>query len=180
MSKIGKKPIELPAGVVVETQNGKVLVRGPKGELILDTPSNLIVETNDHFVLVKTQGATQANFGRVRSQLSNMVTGVSGEWKKTLEIIGTGYRAQTDGKTLTLSLGFSHPVVIQAPEGIEFQVVQNKVTIVGINKQVVGEIAAQIRKIRPPDSYKGKGIRYENEVVRKKPGKAAKGVGGTA
>ncbi|MBI2405871.1 50S ribosomal protein L6 [Candidatus Microgenomates bacterium] len=175
MSRVGKKPIEIPEGVRVTVDNSRVIVVGPKGELALAIPTGIYVKTENSLVVVERTAASSAIFGRVRATLANMVYGVNVGWRKTLEIIGTGYRAATDGKELTLHLGFSHPIVVTAPEEIQFSVQQNKITVEGTDKQRVGLVAAQIRSYRPPDSYKGKGVRYEGEVVRKKPGKAAKG-----
>lgn len=175
MSRIGKKPIEIPEGVRVTVSDSRIIVAGPKGELSLAIPTGIHVKTEDSLVVVERTAASSAIFGRVRAILANMVLGVHEGWRKTLEIVGTGYRAATDGRELTLHLGFSHPVVVTAPEEIQFSVQQNKITVEGTDKQLVGLIAAQIRAYRPPDSYKGKGVRYEGEVVRKKPGKAAKG-----
>lgn len=179
MSKIGKKPILIPEGVTVEVVDTKVLVSGPKGELDFKTPKGITVEVVDEKVLVgKTKEGKQfrASHGLMRQILANMIAGVSTGWKKTLELVGAGYRALVEDTTgtLVLSVGFSQPIKIPAPKGIKFSVSQSKITVEGIDKILVGQTAANIRAIRPPEPYKGKGIRYEDEVIRTKPGKAAK------
>ncbi|MBI4058965.1 50S ribosomal protein L6 [Candidatus Microgenomates bacterium] len=180
MSKIGKKPILIPEGVKLDIAGSVVTVVGPKGEEKVSMTSGVELSLTDNIATVKTEGEDMINFGRIRSEIANAVYGVNSGWEKNLEIVGTGYRAATDGKKLTLSLGFSHPVEIVAPEGISFAVAQSKIKVAGVNKYLVGQVAAKIRDVRPPDSYKGKGIRYEGEIVRKKAGKAAKGAAGGA
>ncbi|MBI3290284.1 50S ribosomal protein L6 [Candidatus Microgenomates bacterium] len=190
-SRIGKKSVQIPEGVSVEVAESAVTVRGPKGELSIKLPNNVFVQTKDGVAQVSAQGGKSrehkqslsfagAQLGRTRAELANLISGVTEGWAKTLEIIGTGYRASTDGKMLTLNLGFSHQVIINAPEGINFAVAQNKITITGTDKQVVGQVAANIRQFRSPEPYKGKGIKYEGEFIRKKAGKAAKSAGGAA
>lgn len=178
MSKIGKKPVSIPENTSVANKDMGVKVRGPKGEVTVMTPKFVRADVAPGRVTVLLDGSVDnATLGRVRSEIANAVHGVTEGWTKTLEIVGTGYRATTDGKKLILSLGFSHPVELFAPEGIQFQVAANKITVTGVDKVLVGEIAATIRRFREVEPYKGKGLRYENEVVRKKQGKAAKGAG---
>ncbi|BAI81212.1 50S ribosomal protein L6 [Deferribacter desulfuricans SSM1] len=178
MSRIGKKPINIPNGVKVTLENNKIIVEGPKGKLERELHPNISVEVTDNEILVKRHddSKTSRSFhGLYRSLINNMVEGVSKGFEKRLEIVGVGYRAALKGKSLDLSLGFSHPVVIDPPEGIEF-VVENpqKIVVKGIDKQLVGQVAANIRKIRKPEPYKGKGIRYEGEYILRKAGKSAK------
>ncbi len=185
MSRIGSKPIKIPEGVTVTVEQKTVICQGPKGKLEQEFRSETKVNVENKNIIVERTVETpkaKALHGLYRSLLANMIQGVNTGWNKGLEMIGTGFRAETDGKKLTLRLGFSHPVIYEAPEGISFEVKENKINITGIDKQMVGEIASQIRRIKPPEPYKGKGIRYVGEVVRRKPGKAAAkaGVGGTA
>ena len=177
MSRIGRKPIPVPAGVTVSIEPDVVRVNGPKGELSERVHRDITV-TQDGDALVVTRptdrGPHRALHGLTRSLVANMVEGVTAGYTKTLEIQGVGYRAQLRGKDLELALGYSHPVSIKAPDGIEFEVPQpTRVIVRGISKQLVGEIAANIRKQRPPEPYKGKGIRYEGEYVARKVGKRA-------
>src|SRR4030042_786357 len=176
MSRIGRKPKSIPETVNVEI-NHKVLVKGPLGELNQKIPRGIKVEQNDNMLVVSAQKEdkqTKAFHGLIRKLIANMIEGVTVGFKKRLELIGIGYRANLSGDKLVLSLGFSHPVEIKPVEGIDFSVSDNKITVSGINKELVGRIAAEIRTTRPPDAYKGKGIRYEGEIVKLKPGKAAK------
>src|ERR1051325_10415356 len=177
MSRIGNSPIPLPAGVSVSISPGRVMVNGPLGELTQMVPQRMTVEQGDGELVVKRpteRGEDRALHGLTRSLVANMVEGVTNGYAKTLEIQGVGYRAALRGRDLELSLGYSHPVNIKAPDGIEFEVPQPTRAIVrGISKQLVGEIAANIRKQRPPEPYKGKGIRYEGEYVARKVGKRA-------
>jgi large subunit ribosomal protein L6 len=177
MSRIGKKPIPVPTGVTVSVEPQLVRVNGPKGELTERIPRDITVaqEGEDLIVTRPTdRGEHRALHGLTRSLVANMVEGVTDGYTRTLEIHGVGYRAQLKGKGLELALGFSHPVSIPAPDGIEFEVPQpTRVIVKGISKQQVGEIAAIIRKQRPPEPYKGKGIRYEGEYVARKVGKRA-------
>lgn len=178
MSKIGKKLIQIPDNVDMIVDEHAVKVSGPKGELNVPVSKSIRADqTGSKFSVVLNNSIDRATWGRIRSEIDNAVKGVTGGWKKTLEIVGTGYRATTDGKKLTLSLGFSHPVIVDAPEGIDFQVTGNKVIVSGTDKILVGEIAARIKRTRSVEPYKGKGFRYEGEIVRKKQGKAAKGAG---
>jgi large subunit ribosomal protein L6 len=177
MSRIGRKPIPVPAGVTVAIEPESVRVNGPKGELVERIHRDITVEQNDDVLTVTRptdRGEHRALHGLYRSLVANMVVGVTEGYAKTLEIQGVGYRAVLKGRDLELALGYSHPVSIKAPDGIEFDVPQpTRVIVRGIDKQLVGEIAANIRKQRPPEPYKGKGIRYEGEYVARKVGKRA-------
>ena len=177
MSRIGKKPISVPTGVTVSIEPSLVRVNGPKGELTERIPRDITVAQEGEELVVKRptdRGEHRALHGLTRSLVANMVEGVTDGYVRTLEIHGVGYRAQLKGKGLELALGFSHPVSIPAPDGIEFEVPQpTRVIVRGISKQLVGEVAATIRKQRPPEPYKGKGIRYEGEYVARKVGKRA-------
>jgi large subunit ribosomal protein L6 len=177
MSRIGRKPIPVPDGVTVTIEPEAVHVTGPKGALSERVHRDITVEQTDGELNVKRptdRGEHRALHGLTRSLVANMVEGVTNGYAKTLEIQGVGYRAQLKGKDLELALGYSHPVPIAAPEGIEFEVPQpTRVIVKGISKQLVGEVAATIRKQRPPEPYKGKGIRYEGEYVARKVGKRA-------
>ncbi|MDP9306843.1 MAG: 50S ribosomal protein L6 [Actinomycetota bacterium] len=177
MSRIGKQPIELPSGVNVAISPGRVQVNGPLGELSQTVPARMQVEQDDGTLVVKRptdRGDDRALHGLTRSLIANMVEGVTSGFQKRLEIQGVGYRATLRGTDLELNVGFSHPVVIKPPQGIAFEVPDATTVLVkGIDKQQVGEISAQVRKVRPPEPYKGKGIRYEGEYVRRKVGKRA-------
>jgi len=177
MSRIGKQPIELPAGVNVGISPGRVQVNGPLGELSQNVPQRMQIEQDDGTLVVKRpteRGDDRALHGLTRSLVANMVEGVTKGFEKRLELQGVGYRASLRGTDLELNVGFSHPVVIKPPQGISFEVPDaTSVLVKGIDKQQVGEIAAQVRKVRPPEPYKGKGIRYEGEYVRRKVGKRA-------
>ena len=177
MSRIGKKPIAVPDGVTVEIRPGSVGVRGPKGELSERVSPDMTVKQEDGQVVVTRptdRGEHRALHGLTRTLVANMVTGVTQGYEKRLEIQGVGYRAALRGSDLEMQLGFSHPVTVTAPDGITFEVPQpTQIVVSGISKQRVGEIAAQIRKWRPPEPYKGKGIRYQGEQVIRKVGKRA-------
>ena len=177
MSRIGRKPIPVPAGVTVSIEPDVVRVHGPRGELSERVHRDITVSQEDDQLVVTRptdRGPHRALHGLTRSLVANMVEGVTAGYTKTLEIQGVGYRAQHKGRDLELALGYSHPVSIKAPEGIEFEVPQpTRIIVKGISKQLVGEIAANIRKQRPPEPYKGKGIRYEGEYVARKVGKRA-------
>jgi len=183
VSRIGRKPIELPKGVEVKINGSTVSVKGPKGQLTQDIHSELKVEVSAEGVSVTRPNDSRLNkaqHGLARTLISNMVEGVTSGFKRSLQIIGVGYRVQAKGKGLEMALGFSHPVDIEPVEGITFEVEVdnrakiNRLHILGIDKQLVGQVAADIRSIRPPEPYKGKGIRYVDEVVIKKAGKAGK------
>jgi large subunit ribosomal protein L6 len=177
MSRIGKQPIELPSGVNVAISAGRVQVNGPLGELSQTIPPRMKVEQSDGSIVVTRpteRGDDRALHGLTRSLIANMVEGVTNGFSKRLEIQGVGYRAGLRGTDLELNVGFSHSVVVKAPPGITFEVpTPGEVIVKGIDKQQVGEIAAEVRKVRPPEPYKGKGIRYEGEYVRRKVGKRA-------
>ncbi|MCW2989038.1 MAG: ribosomal protein [Solirubrobacterales bacterium] len=177
MSRIGKQPIPLPDGVSIEIAPGSVSVKGPKGELKQELPREMKVEQADGTITVERptdRGDHRALHGLTRSLIANMVEGVTDGFEKRLEIQGVGYRAQLKGKNLELALGYSHPIQLDAPEGIDFEVPQpTEVVVKGIDKQLVGETAARIRKRRPPEPYKGKGVRYAGEQVTRKVGKRA-------
>lgn len=177
MSRIGRKPIPVPDGVEIKIEPELVTVKGPKGELSERVNRDMKIEQTDGEIQVARptdRNEHRAMHGLTRSLIANMVQGVTDGYQKTLEIQGVGYRAALKGKNLELALGYSHPVSIEAPEGIEFEVPQpTSVIVKGASKQAVGEIAANIRKQRPPEPYKGKGVRYEGEYVQRKVGKRA-------
>jgi large subunit ribosomal protein L6 len=179
MSRIGKQPIEIPSGVEVAVGDGNVVtVKGPRGELSQTMHANMRIVVADGEVRVERpddQGFNRGLHGLTRSLVANMVEGVTKGYEKRLEIVGVGYRAAMKGKDIEVQAGYSHPVLVNVPDGIEFEVpAPTQIVVRGNDKQAVGEIAAKIRKIRKPEPYKGKGIRYEGEYVRKKAGKAAK------
>jgi len=181
MSLIGKKPIQIPDKVKIKIESGKIYVEGPKGKLDWEMPSDVEVQTGDSGVIVKRLKDSKSAFamhGLARACINNMVKGVSEGYVKTLEIVGVGYRGQAEGKKLTLNLGFSHPVIYNIPDGITIKTPPKPAHIIieGIDKAMVGEVAAEIRAFFEPEPYKGRGIRYLGEFVRKKAGKA---VGGT-
>jgi large subunit ribosomal protein L6 len=177
VSRIGKQPIELPAGVSVSLSPGRVMVNGPLGELTQQVPQRITIEQQDSEIVVSRpteRGEDRALHGLTRSLVANMVEGVTKGFEKALEIQGVGYRASMRGADLELNVGYSHPVVMKAPDGISFEVpVPTQVMVKGIDKQRVGQVAAEIRAVRPPEPYKGKGIRYAGEYVRRKIGKRA-------
>ncbi|MEG0791258.1 MAG: 50S ribosomal protein L6 [Gordonibacter sp.] len=179
MSRIGKQPITVPAGVDVTIDGTTVTVKGPKGELTRSFPEIMIIKREGDDILVERPDDTReakAYHGLVRTLIANMVEGTSTGFKKKLQLVGVGYRAALKGADLEMQLGFSHPVLVEAPEGITFEVPsQTEIIVSGPSKEQVGQVAANIRKWRKPEPYKGKGIRYEGEQVRRKLGKAAKG-----
>ncbi|KML36694.1 50S ribosomal protein L6 [Cytobacillus firmus] len=178
MSRIGKKPIEIPTGVTVTNDNNTVTVKGPKGELTRSFNQDIEIKVEDNVINVSRPSDAKehrALHGTTRALLANMVEGVSKGFERGLELIGVGYRAQKQGKKLVLNVGYSHPVEIEPEEGIEVEVPSNtKIIVKGTNKERVGALAANIRDVRPPEPYKGKGIRYEGEYVRRKEGKTGK------
>lgn len=185
MSRIGDSPIIIPGEVTVGKTGRAVSVTGPKGNLSLDVDESITVEVEGNKVIVKRkndQKKVKALHGLTRNLIANMITGVSSLWSKDLELVGVGFRAQVNDNKLTLNVGFSHQVEIVAPDGITFEVMDNtKIKVSGANKGLVGQISANIKKVRPPDVYKGKGIRYAGEYIRKKVGKSAKvGIAGAA
>ena len=176
MSRIGKKPIELPDKVSVTFKNSTIVVKGPKGELTWNKPDLIDIEVKDNQLQVQRKNDTRQGrslHGLSRSLISNMVVGVSTGFTKVLEIHGTGYRAKLEGNKIVFSLGYSHPIAFALPEGVKAEVdkKQTKITISGIDKQLLGQTAANMRSLRIPDAYKGKGVRYENEQLRLKEGK---------
>jgi large subunit ribosomal protein L6 len=177
MSRIGKRPIEVPAGVLVSIDPGRVTVSGPKGELRQQVPQRMQITHDDGTITVSRpteRGEDRALHGLTRTLIANMVEGVTNGFEKRLEIQGVGYRAALAGSNLELQVGFSHAVRITPREGISFEVpTPTQIVVRGIDKQIVGQTAAEIRKVRPPEPYKGKGIRYEGEYVRRKVGKRA-------
>lgn len=175
MSRVGKQPVPIPGGVTVTVVDGFVKVKGPKVELQHVILASTVVAVEGNEVKVTSDKITRnPAFGTMRAQINNMVIGVTTGFSKTLEIVGTGYRANLEGKKLVLQLGFSHPVEFMTPEGITIKVDSpTRVTISGANKAQVGQVAADIRGYRPPEPYKGKGVKYEGEYIRRKAGKAA-------
>lgn len=184
MSRIGNAPILIPTGVEVLVNGAEVLVKGPKGELKLILRPKVEAEIKNGQVIIKRKDdekPSRSLHGLTRALINNMVKGVSEGWSKNLEMVGVGYRAQGAGDAITLNVGFSHPVSVKAPAGITLAITENtKISVSGIDRGLVGQVAANIRAIKPPEVYKGKGIRYQGEYVRKKPGKAGKAVVGGA
>ena len=182
MSRVGDSPIKIPTGVSVEKTEREVVVNGPKGSLNLIVDPSITVTTEEGIILAKRKNDLEnvkSLHGLTRNLINNMVIGVTEGWSKDLELVGVGFRAQVIGNKLVLNVGYSHQVEIIAPEGISFEVTENtKLKVSGIDKQLVGQISANIKKVRTPDVYKGKGIRYQGEYIRKKLGKSAK-VGAT-
>jgi large subunit ribosomal protein L6 len=178
MSRIGRMPVTVPSGVDVNINGRQVHVKGPKGELSLEVPVPIEVNQADGAITVtrpSDEGEIRALHGLSRSLIANMVTGVTDGYRKTMEIVGVGYRVQAKGKDLEFALGYSHPVPVIAPDGITFRVeTPTRFVVEGIDKQQVGEVAANIRKLRKPDPYKGKGVKYQGEQIRRKVGKAGK------
>ena len=178
MSRIGKRPIPVPGKVTVTIDGQAITVKGPKGELSRVLPTGVVVNQEGDIILVEREDESRKareRHGLCRTLIANMIEGVASGFQKRLEIQGVGYRAQVQGRTLNMSLGYSHPVVFEPPEGIQFAVESNTNVIVnGIDKEVVGNVAAKIRAARPPEPYKGKGVRYAGERIRRKAGKAGK------
>lgn len=177
MSRIGKKPIQIPDGVTVAADDQKIMVKGPKGELSWMLPREIAITIADSVLMLKAAAETKktpALWGLSRAHIQNMVDGVTKGFEKKLEIEGIGYRVTSEGSSvLQFLLGFSHPIRFEAPAGIQLKADKNIITVFGIDKALVGEIAARIRSLRPPEPYKGKGIRYQGEVIRRKAGKKA-------
>ncbi|MCL5970644.1 MAG: 50S ribosomal protein L6 [Patescibacteria group bacterium] len=187
MSKIGKMPVEIKEGVNVALENRVVSVTGPKGNFSYTLPEGINIKKEDEKLVISQETSNvdkkklkklSALSGLVRATIANYITGVNEGFEKKLELSGVGYRAQVAGNDLVLSLGFSHPVKVSAVPGITFKVAENVISIAGSDKSLVGDVAAKIRAIRPPEPYKGKGISYKGERIRRKAGKAAKAVGG--
>ncbi|AIM16684.1 MULTISPECIES: 50S ribosomal protein L6 [Neobacillus] len=178
MSRVGKKPIEIPAGVTVTLNNNTVTVKGPKGELTRTFNPDMNIKIEENVITISRPSDVKehrALHGTTRAVIANMIEGVSKGFEKSLELIGVGYRAQKQGNKLVLNVGYSHPVEIEPENGLEIEVPSNtKVTVKGADKERVGALAANIRQVRPPEPYKGKGIRYEGEYVRRKEGKTGK------
>lgn len=175
MSRIGKKPIPIPDGVTISQHGRHLTVVGPRGKLEIDVHPNMSAKVGDKEIIIERPNNARQNrslHGLTRALIANMVQGVSQGFEKKLEIQGVGYRATKQGDALSFQLGYSHPIVVEPPPGIEFSVDRNIITVSGINKQSVGQVAAQIRELRKPEPYKGKGIRYVDERVRRKAGKA--------
>jgi len=177
VSRIGRKPAHIPKGVKVEVKNGSVKVAGPKGELSVSIHPDVTVEVKGEDVIVSRHSDVKehrALHGLFRALIANMMTGVTTGFSRKLELVGVGYRAELKGKVLQLALGYSHPIVFRAPDSIKIEApTQTNITISGIDKQLVGLVAAKIRSLRPPEPYKGKGIKYEGEYIRRKAGKTA-------
>lgn len=178
MSRIGRQPIPIPEGVTVKIKDGEVKVVGPKGELKQEVRPEISLKIKNDQILVSQKVENKLSrslHGLTRTLIANVIKGVTEGWSKTLKLVGTGYRVKLEEDNLVLSVGFSHPIKVEPVEGIKFEVKGNDtINVLGIDKALVGQVAAKIRKIRPPEPYKGKGIRYEGEEVRHKPGKAAK------
>ena len=177
MSRIGNKPIEIPKEVDIKISGQEILVSGPKGKMSKELPSGLISKIDEGLFILTRENEkkqTKASHGTYRALIANMVVGVTQGFDRELELVGTGYRVEQKQDKLVLTVGFSHPVEISAPKGISFEVEKTKIIVKGVNKELVGQVAAKIRAVRPPEPYKGKGIKYIDEVVRRKPGKAAK------
>ncbi|MCD6471398.1 50S ribosomal protein L6 [bacterium] len=177
MSRIGKKPIVIPKDVKVEVKEGKIFINGPKGNLKLDIHHFVKVKVNDNLINVSVSNPNDKKqrslWGTFTRLISNMIEGVTKGFEKKLEMVGVGYRAEVKGKTLVLHLDFSHPIEFSIPENIDISVTKNVIKVTGIDKQLVGEVAAKIRAFRKPEPYKGKGIRYSDEIIRRKAGKKA-------
>jgi large subunit ribosomal protein L6 len=183
MSKIGKQPVIIPAGVTVEVNGHTVKVTGPKGTLEKHFPPEINVSVADGKVQVSAKGSGKyimSLFGTTRALINNDVKGVFEGWFKKLELVGTGFKAEVIGNTISLTVGYNHPVKVEAPEGITFKVEKTIITVEGTNREVVGQVAADVRGVRPPEPYKGKGIKYVDEVIRRKAGKAAAAKAGPA
>jgi large subunit ribosomal protein L6 len=181
MSRIGNAIIIVPKEATVTVEDTLVVVKGPKGELRMIVPPRVRVKVADGKIKVERASEdkpTRALHGYVRANLNNFITGVTKGWTKTLELSGVGYRAAVTGENLTLNLGFSHPITVVPPAGIQFAAQEGKIVVSGRDKQLVGEVTAKIRELKKPEPYKGKGIKYEGEHIRKKAGKAAKAIGG--
>jgi len=182
MSRIGRKVIPLPKGVTLAQKDGSVSVKGPKGELTKAVPTGVTIKAEaDKITVLRVDDERQnrSRHGLMRAHLANMVKGVTDGWTRELEINGVGYRAEVAGDTINMALGYSHPVVFKLPKGVTAKVEKNKVTLASADRDMVGQIAAKLRELRPPEPYKGKGVKYAEEIIKKKVGKAgATGSGG--
>jgi large subunit ribosomal protein L6 len=177
MSKIGQLPVQIPSGVTVTMDGSTLTVVGPKGTLTVNVSKELEVKLEESKITINIKKDTKfarSVWGTTRMLIANNIKGVTEGWKKQLELVGTGYRSEVQGNTLVLTVGYSHPVNIEAPIGITFKVEKSVINVEGIDKQVVGQVSANIRSSRPPEPYKGKGVKYVGEVIRRKAGKAAK------
>ncbi len=175
MARLGKLPVELPQEVKAEIEANKVKIIGPMGTLERDFPKELRIRIKKNTLVVEKKGESKsanALQGTLRAHLLNMIKGVNKGWSKNLEIVGAGYRVEVKGNQLVFMIGYSHPVIVEAPEGIKFTVSKSIISVEGIDRELVGQVAARIKAVRKPDSYKGKGIRYQGEEIRLKPGKA--------
>jgi large subunit ribosomal protein L6 len=182
MSRIGRKPVVLPKGVSLAQKPGMFSVKGPKGELSKPMPSGVTIKTEgDKLVVSRADDSREnrAKHGLVRAHLANMVKGVTEGWKRELEINGVGYRAEVTGDSVTFALGYSHPIVFKLPKSVTAKVEKNRLTLVSPDKDEVGQVSAKMRELRPPEPYKGKGVKYVEEIIKRKVGKAA-ATGGTA
>ena len=177
MSRIGKKPVIIPAGVEVKITDNLVEVKGPKGELSQQIRPEIGLEIKENEIILSLKTEARAYWGLSRSLIANMIEGVTKGYEKKLEIEGLGYKVALEGETIVLNVGYSHQVKIVPPAGIKFIVEKNVMTVTGINKNLVGQIAANIRKVKPPEPYKGKGIRYAGEIIKRKAGKKAVAAG---
>ncbi len=178
MSRVGKKPIEIPDGVEVNIEGDKITAKGPKGELSLFLVDDILVQKEDNRIVVSKKREnknSKAMWGTTRSLVSNIIKGVESGYTKELQVKGVGYRAEVQGNKLILKVGFSHPVEIEKPEGIDFAITKDIISVSGAEKELVGRVAAKIRSVRPPEPYKGKGIRYKDELVVIKEGKKSVG-----
>lgn len=177
MSRIGKKPVEIPSGVAISKEGNIIKIKGPKGELEQQLHSNITVEVKENEIIVTRPNDFKENkalHGLTRALIQNMVEGVTNAYKKTLDIVGVGYRVEMKGDNLLLNIGYSHPIYFMPPEGIKIEApTQTQIVVSGIDKQLVGMIASKIRSIRKPEPYKGKGIKYSNEIIQRKAGKTA-------
>jgi large subunit ribosomal protein L6 len=176
MSRIGRKPVAMPKGVSLVQKPGQFAVKGPKGELAKPMPSGITIKMEGDKAIISRaddSGPNRARHGLVRAHLANMVKGVTEGWKRELEINGVGYRAEVSGDSITFALGYSHPIVFKLPKSITAKVEKNRLTLVSADKDELGQISAKIRELRPPEPYKGKGVKYVEEVIKKKVGKAA-------
>jgi len=183
MARFGKIPVLVPSGVTVEILTDSVKVTGPKGSVVRALPHGLSVKLEDGKVIVSVKTSSKdalSKQGTIRSHIINMITGTTEGWTKTMEMVGAGFRAEARGSDLVLTIGYSHPVTVTAPEGIKLSVEKNFIKVEGVDRDVVGQVSAQIRGVRPPEPYKGKGIKYIDEVIRRKAGKQAAKTTGAA
>jgi large subunit ribosomal protein L6 len=181
MSRIGRKPVVIPKGVTLSQKAGQFSVKGPKGELSKHIPDGVTMKVEGDKIVVSRaddSGPNRAKHGLVRAHLANMVKGVTEGWKRELEINGVGYRAEVSGDSVTFALGYSHPIVFKLPKSISAKVEKNRLTLVSADKDELGQVSAKLRELRPPEPYKGKGVKYAEEVIKKKVGKAAATGGG--